>query len=284
MMYTYLHNLQGDIVGIVDNAGVLVVEYKYDAWGRKLSVTGSLSGTLGRRNPFRYRGYVWDEETGLYYLRSRYYNPKWKRFVNADTEIGEKSELLRHNVFAYCRNMPTILADETGRGWLFIAAVALIGAAVGAVSQIVSNILTDCKFDEGLIGAAVGGAVYNVVALVTNDPSLAAFSSSAAESLTNEVVDYISGDKEFTGDNILASSGHVLLDTAVNGVIYYGTGQIASRAIPTNNGWFQPKKVVSVLTGKYTKKVFLQTATQALFNSCTNYVKHDLVMSIAILD
>ena len=86
-MYTYLHNLQGDIVGIVDNAGALVVEYKYDAWGRKLSVTGSLSGTLGRRNPFRYRGYVWDEETGLYYLDSRYLNMYLIHYYATSTDL-----------------------------------------------------------------------------------------------------------------------------------------------------------------------------------------------------
>ncbi len=83
-LYTYLHNLQGDIIGIVDHSGKLVIEYKYDAWGRLLSTTGTLSDTLGKRNPFRYRGYVFDEETKLYYLCSRYYNAEWERFVNAD--------------------------------------------------------------------------------------------------------------------------------------------------------------------------------------------------------
>jgi len=56
-MYSYLHNLQGDIVGIVDAEGTLVVEYKYDAWGKPVSTTGSLAGTLADLNPFRYRGY-----------------------------------------------------------------------------------------------------------------------------------------------------------------------------------------------------------------------------------
>lgn len=59
------HNLQGGIVGILDSTGALVVEYKYDAWGKLLSTTGSLADTLGKRNPFRYRGYVYDEEKEL---------------------------------------------------------------------------------------------------------------------------------------------------------------------------------------------------------------------------
>ena len=74
-VYAYIHNLQGDVVGILDSGGALVVEYKYDAWGKLLTTAGTLADTLGKRNPFRYRGYVFDEETGLYYLRSRYYNP-----------------------------------------------------------------------------------------------------------------------------------------------------------------------------------------------------------------
>ena len=83
-MYTYLPNLQGDIVGILDSGGALVVEYKYDAWGKPLSTTGTLADTLGKRNPFRYRCYVFDEETGLYYVRSRYYIASLARFLNVD--------------------------------------------------------------------------------------------------------------------------------------------------------------------------------------------------------
>ena len=109
VMYTYLHNLQGDIVGIVDNAGALVVEYRYDAWGRKLSVTGSLAGTLGRRNPFRYRGYVWDEETGLYYLNSRYYNETVLRFINSDEYIND-----HYSAWTYCNNQPITKEDSNG--------------------------------------------------------------------------------------------------------------------------------------------------------------------------
>ena len=63
--------MQGDVVGLLDNSGALVVEYKYDAWGKPIATTGSMAATLGTRNPFRYRGYIYDEETELYYLRSR---------------------------------------------------------------------------------------------------------------------------------------------------------------------------------------------------------------------
>ena len=113
--YRYLQNLQGDIVGIVDGNGNLVVEYKYDAWGKTISITGSMADTLGKCNMFRYRGYIYDGETGLYYLRSRYYNPVIGRFVNSDTLCGILAALLSHNGFAYCLNMPVMLADHNGR-------------------------------------------------------------------------------------------------------------------------------------------------------------------------
>ena len=112
--YAYLHNLQGDVTGLMDMNGAVVVEYRYDAWGRPTGTWGSLAETLGRDNPFRYRGYVWDEETGLYYLCSRYYDPEWGRFVNADVFLGNVGTILGHNVFAYCANNPVNLIDPDG--------------------------------------------------------------------------------------------------------------------------------------------------------------------------
>ncbi len=105
-LYTYVHNLQGDIVGILDNTGALIVEYTYDAWGKLLSTTGALSDTLGKRNPFRYRGYIFDDETGFYYLTNRYYNPDVARFLNSDSAISLDYALFYTNMFAYCINSP----------------------------------------------------------------------------------------------------------------------------------------------------------------------------------
>jgi len=105
--YAYIHNLQGDIVGIIDSTGAEVVQYTYDAWGKVLSTAGTLASTLGTVQPFRYRGYVYDVETGLYYLRSRYYNPEWGRFINADS-------VLEGNGFSYCVNKPVSAIDTDG--------------------------------------------------------------------------------------------------------------------------------------------------------------------------
>lgn len=111
--YTYLHNLQGDIVGIVDNNGTLVVEYIYDAWGEPLSIIGSKSATLGKLNPFRYRGYVYDCDTHMYYLNQRYYSSVLCRFINGDIVINN-AHLLGLNIMTYCYNSPVLHLDPTG--------------------------------------------------------------------------------------------------------------------------------------------------------------------------
>ena len=76
-----------------------------------------MADTLGTLQPFRYRGYVWDEETGLYYLRSRYYRPEWCRFVNTDSHLGFRGEVFAHNVYTYCANSPGYLVDSDGLVW-----------------------------------------------------------------------------------------------------------------------------------------------------------------------
>jgi RHS repeat-associated protein len=112
--YYYIHNAQGDIIGLFNGFGTEVVSYKYDTWGKLTSVTGSLASTVGLKNPYRYRGYRYDTETGLYYLQSRYYNPEWGRFINGDAVLGLTGELLSHNLFAYCLNNPVNMVDFNG--------------------------------------------------------------------------------------------------------------------------------------------------------------------------
>lgn len=112
-MYYYRHNLQGDIVEIVDSSGNVVVEYSYDAWGASTGIEGTLKTTLGKLNPFRYRGYVYDEESDLYYLRSRYYDAYIMRFINADTCLGKMCRF-DHALFTYCTNDPIQNIDPSG--------------------------------------------------------------------------------------------------------------------------------------------------------------------------
>ena len=112
--YLCVTNLQGDVVAILDSAGTPVVEYTYDAWGSLLNTNSSVEGHVVEYNPLRYRGYVYDIETELYYLQSRYYDPELGRFLNADALIATGQGLLGNNMFAYCRNNPVKRVDVSG--------------------------------------------------------------------------------------------------------------------------------------------------------------------------
>ena len=116
--YYYTKNAQGDVTGIVDGSCNTVVEYSYDAWGKLLSTTGSLAGTIGKVNPFLYRGYYYDSETGLYYLNSRYYDPQTGRFVSEDGQLNPDTGLTGNNLFAYCNNNPVTMVDYDGNRML----------------------------------------------------------------------------------------------------------------------------------------------------------------------
>ena len=118
--YYYTHNSRGDIVGIYNGAGELKAHYEYDAWGNVISITDNNGNAItnpnhiGNLNPFRYRGYYQDTETGLYYLMSRYYDPITHRFINADGYFQSGTSILDANTFAYCGNNPVLNVDPFG--------------------------------------------------------------------------------------------------------------------------------------------------------------------------
>jgi RHS repeat-associated protein len=118
---------------LINSAGIQVVSYTYSTWGEVLSITGSLASTVGQQNPYRYRGYRYDSETQLYYLQSRYYNPQWGRFVNADDTdtIGATEGLLTTNLFTYCVNNPVNMTDESGYWPYAIDGVGSLGVGAG---------------------------------------------------------------------------------------------------------------------------------------------------------
>ena len=124
--YYYVKNVQGDIVGLTNTSGTLVVSYEYDAWGKLLSITGTQASTIGQANPLRYRGYVYDTETGLYYLGSRYYDPGVGRFISADSPglLGATGDYVSFSLLAYCSNNPISYKDPTGH--ITIATILLI--------------------------------------------------------------------------------------------------------------------------------------------------------------
>ena len=125
VQYWYQKNMQGDVVRILNSYGRVVAIYTYDAWGKNLQITdkdgNDVSGNpnhIANINPFRYRGYYYDTETGWYYLNARYYDPNVGRFLSPDTILGANGGLQGYNLFAYCNNNPVMFADPSGNLYL----------------------------------------------------------------------------------------------------------------------------------------------------------------------
>ena len=170
--YYFVYNGQGDVIGLYNHGGKLIATYAYDAWGRCIEAKAVTADDDGHAvtdpdhiafiNPFRYRGYMYDAESGLYYLGSRYYDPETGRFINADAFASTGQGLLGHNMFAYCQNNPSNHIDIEG---YFIG--ALIGGAIGAVGGLIGGGISAAIKGEdvlagmasGALGGAVGGAI-----------------------------------------------------------------------------------------------------------------------------
>ncbi len=124
--YYFAYNAQGDVIGIYDASGTVVATYAYDEWGnctvQVLAADGNGHSAdspdhIAQVNPFRYRGYYYDNETGFYYLNSRYYDPETCRFLNADGYVATGQGMLDKNMFAYCENNPINRVDANGMFW-----------------------------------------------------------------------------------------------------------------------------------------------------------------------
>ncbi|MBO4309180.1 MAG: RHS repeat-associated core domain-containing protein, partial [Clostridia bacterium] len=167
-------NLQGDIVAVYNETGTKLISYAYDAWGNFRTTTHNRSGTnaYAAYNPFRYRGYYYDDfygcfdqigrEIGFYYLNSRYYNPEWGRFINADGYVSTGTGLLGYNMYAYCNNNPVMYVDPDGNwpSWSQVLTGVAIVAGVVAVAAL-------CVATAGIGVAAVAGTAA-VVSMATS--------------------------------------------------------------------------------------------------------------------
>ena len=213
--YYYATNLQGDVTAILNASGSPVVSYTYDAWGKPLTVTGSLATTLGTHNPLRYRGYVYDTETGFYYVSSRYYDPEIGRFINADTTdilTATPMGLTDKNLFAYCDNNPVMRTDHGGDFWHIVVGAA-VGALIGGVVKAVSNAIEGKSLTDGLATAMLAGAASGALAS-TGVGIVGMVAGNAAISMAENAADQVIENKGFNNFDV----GDMLIDGAIGGV------------------------------------------------------------------
>ena len=174
--YVYKKNLQGDIIGILDSNLNEVVKYTYDSWGKVLSVTDAEGKevtdeyNIGLVNPFRYKGYYYDYETGYYYLKTRYYNPEWGRFLNADGLFESGHEVLGNNLYTYCSNNPINYCDPDGQLLATLTSVFLTIAGKVAIAT----------------GIIVGGTIVTVGVVATVDAIAKATTSNSKRNTTKQ--------------------------------------------------------------------------------------------------
>ncbi|MBO5631591.1 MAG: RHS repeat-associated core domain-containing protein, partial [Aeriscardovia sp.] len=274
--YFYLTNQMGDVIGITDNTGALIATYTYGAWGDVLSVTPATAGNttqlaIANTNPLRYRGYYQDQETGYYYLQSRYYDSYVSRFINADNIIISriiKSETAGTNLFAYCYNSSPSYEDSTGQFTLKIyLAMAIVSAVIAALSQIITNIVKrhyrGRKIFRNVTGYATGMAVNNVIlmalikrpALRKYSNLLAAFSGALVQSFIDCVERRI-----ITGKKTLKGLTFAIIKNTAYG---YVGNFLGARFKKTNPGWFQPKTLRSFFSKSYGQKLLQQSGISA---------------------
>ena len=165
--YFFVKNLQGDVTGIIDSTGAVVANYAYDAYGFCYSVTDASGNEItsashiANLNPFRYRSYMYDTETGFYYLTTRYYDPDIGRFLNADDAeyLGAEGELTGYNLFSYCSNNPVMGCDPDGNA-SFWQTLKHVGLEVAKQAAVVAGIATAAALIIGAVSGTIvsGGA------------------------------------------------------------------------------------------------------------------------------
>ena len=189
-VFYFAKNLQGDVEKILDSDGQVVAEYRYDAWGN-CEIVSSVNG-IAELSPIRYRSMYIDQETGLYYLKSRYYDSQTGRFISPDAiEILDvaKNHINGLNLYAYSFNNWVNMVDDTGmwpRWWkwdkILVSILDNVSAIVGAIEsfQITKFLLnrphlyqefgmrTTSKWLRGMSAFGKAGRVLGGVALFLN--------------------------------------------------------------------------------------------------------------------
>ena len=278
--YFYVFNAQNDITHLVDDTGTVVASYIYDAWGNHqvLDASGienTSADFIGNINPYRYRGYLYDTETQLYWVSSRYYSPELCRWISPDSiEYLDPESINGLNLYAYCGNDPINKYDPTGHfGIWALVAITAASMLIGGTAQLVSNAMagkTGSELWRGVAGAAVGAGV-NALALCLAMPTGGAslFIAAGASAIAQTGVDTL--ETVIRGEEV--DVGQTFIDLGLNFVTTLAGNYLGGKMIPTNPGWIQTQKFWSVFTKPYGQKILLQTAIGAGLSGTVNFIR-----------
>ena len=265
VQYWYQKNMQGDVVRILNASGAEVVSYAYDAWGKVLSVSGSLSSTVGAANPFRYRGYYYDTETGWYYLNSRYYDPNVGRFLspdNANLLLASPRALTDKNLYAYCDNNPVMRTDDNGDFW-HIAVGGLLGGFIGGIAQVASNIIEGENAFDGVGAAFISGAASGALAS-TGVGIVGSIVGNAGISMAENVVTQVIDNNGFDDFDV----GDMLIDGAIGGI----SGAVGGAGYGSNHLKSASKQLTKRITNEMVRHG-VDTVIRETKKAVTYYVK-----------
>ena len=240
--YYFQKNLQGDIARIFNANGYLVARYVYDAWGNHTvfdanSNINTDENFIGNINPFRYRGYYYDVETGLYYLNTRYYDPFACRFINADDISYIEPETINGlNLYSYCGNNPVMGVDPNGTAWwnwvigggmlvggvimCFVPGGQIFGAGliVGGASSLLSEALDAAGVDGKTSSMIVSGLSIIAGAILCFTPLAGIGSSLLGEGILGIAGGYIS--EAFGGDFVTGAAIGGTIGSIAGGFAY----------------------------------------------------------------
>lgn len=265
VQYWYQKNMQGDVVRILNASGAEVVSYAYDAWGKVLSVSGSLSSTVGAANPFRYRGYYYDTETGWYYLNTRYYDPNVGRFLspdNANLLLASPRALTDKNLYAYCDNNPVMRTDDNGDFW-HIAVGGLLGGLIGGIAQVASNIIEGENAFDGVGAAFISGAASGALAS-TGVGIVGSIVGNAGISMAENVVTQVIDNNGFDDFDV----GDMLIDGAIGGI----SGAVGGAGYGSNHLKSASKQLTKRITNEMVRHG-VDTVIRETKKAVTYYVK-----------
>ncbi|QLY78026.1 carbohydrate binding domain-containing protein [Clostridium intestinale] len=265
--YYYVRNLQGDIIGLIDNTGKEVVTYNYDSWGKLVSIEGSLKDSVGVKNSYRYRGYRYDNETGMYYLQSRYYNPEWGRFINADEAIGQVGNVQGHNMFQYCFNNPVNMDDPSGC-WpklsTILTGIAVVAAAVAVVAIAVASAPALAVVGGVTAGVGIASGIGTVAGIVAISAGVGAVTAKAAEVVSDKLsrkehtvyklVNKNTGQTEYVGRTKNPSARQKAHDSEGSKTVGLDFTPIAS-----NLTYFEARGLEQIAMLQYNTKSFLNS-------------------------